>query len=160
MRFAFLFAACLPVLCQTSGGQLHTAKAPGESHVTKAPGESVTLEISAESQQGKAPVSLTWEVVFPVQLMELEGGAPEIGSTAIKAGKSLQCTARTPYAYVCTLSGGQKPVADGTIAIYHFKIRAKAKAGITSLRIERAESTTVDSRKWTLNNTEAIVIIR
>lgn len=160
MKFAFLFAACLPILCQTPGGQLHTGQTPAVSNVTKAPGDSVTLEISAASQQGKAPVALKWEVVFPAQLMELEGGGPEIGSTAMKAGKSLQCTARTPYAYVCTLSGGQKPVADGTIAIYHFRIRAKAKAGITSLRIERAESTTMDSRKWTLNNTEAIVIIR
>jgi hypothetical protein len=53
--------------------------------------------------------------------------------------------------------GGQNPIADGTIAIYHLRIRAKA--GITALRIEGAEST-MDSRKWALSSTEAIVIIQ
>ena len=160
MKFAFLFAACLPILVKRPVANYTRVRHPPCRTSLRRLAIALTLEISAASQQGKAPVALKWEVVFPAQLMELEGGGPEIGSTAMKAGKSLQCTARTPYAYVCTLSGGQKPVADGTIAIYHFRIRAKAKAGITSLRIERAESTTMDSRKWTLNNTEAIVIIR
>jgi len=145
-----LVFGCLPVLGQTSD----------VSHVTKAPGDSVTLEIFAESQPKRAPVALKWEVVFPVQLMEMEGGAPEVGSAAKDSGKSIQCTARRPYAYVCTLSGGQKPIANGLIAIYRFKIRTTAKAVTTNLRIEKAESTTFDSMKWTLNDTEAIVIIK
>jgi hypothetical protein len=149
-RLACLLVACLPALGQTSG----------VSHVTKAPGEKVTLEISAVSQPGRAPIALKWEVVFPAQLMEMEGGTPEIGSAAKNSGKSLQCTARKPYAYVCILSGGQGPLADGVIAIYHFRIRTTASAGITSLKIENSESTTPDSRKWTLNDTEAIVIIK
>ncbi len=150
MRLAYLAFGCLPVLGQTSP----------ISSVTKAPGENVTLEVSANSQPARAPIALKWEVVFPAQLMDMEGDGPELGSAAKDSGKSLECTARTPYAYVCILSGGQKPTADGVIAIYHFKIRATATKGVTALRIEKAESTTSDSKKWPLNKTEAIVIIR
>jgi len=130
------------------------------SSVTKAPGEKVTLAIRMDSQPATAPVALKWEVVFPAQLMEMESDAPETGSAAMDSGKSLQCTAQKPYSYVCILSGGQNPIANGPMAIFHFRIRTTAEAGTTHLRIERAEATTVDSKKQTLNNTEAIVIIR
>jgi hypothetical protein len=146
MRLAYLVVACLPVLAQTP--------------VTKAPGDKVTLEISADSQPTRAPVALKWEVVFPVQVMEMEAGAPQIGSAAKDSGKTLECTARTQYAYVCIVSGGQKPIGNGPVAIYHFQIRATAKAGPTSLKIQGGESTTADSKKWLLNNTEAIVVVR
>ena len=150
MRLAYLVVCCLPVLGQT----------PQVSTVTKVPGEIVTLEISADSQPARAPVALKWEVVFPPQLMEMEGGGPEVGSAAQDSGKTIECKARRPYAYVCTISGGQKPIADGLIAIYHFKILASAAAGTTTLRIEKAESSTADSRKWALNDTEVTVIIK
>jgi hypothetical protein len=146
MRLAYLVVACLPLLAQTP--------------VTKAPGDKVTLEVSADSQPARAPVALKWEVVFPAQLMEMETGAPQIGSAAMDSGKTLECTARTRYAYVCIVSGGQKPIGNGPVAIYHFQILATAKAGATSLKIQRAESTTADSKKWLLNSTEAIVVIR
>jgi hypothetical protein len=129
------------------------------SSVTKAPGELVTLEISVDSQR-RAPVALEWEVVFPAQLMDMEGNGPQVGGAAKDSGKSLQCTARTPYALVCTVSGGRTPIADGLIAIYRFIIRPTAAKGITALRVEKAEATTADSTKWSLNNTEAIVVIR
>jgi hypothetical protein len=150
MRLAYLLLGCLPVFGQTSRS----------SSVTKAPGEKVTLDISADSQPARAPVALKWEVVFPAQLMEMEGDAPDIGSAAMESGKSLQCTPRTPYRYVCVLSGGQNPIANGLIAIFHFRIRTTAEAQTIRLRIEGGESTTVDSKKWTLNDSEAIVIIR
>jgi hypothetical protein len=149
-RLAYLFVGCLHVLGQMS----HV------SSITKAPGEKVTLDISAYSQPARSPVALKWEVVFPAQLMEMDGDAPEIGKAAMDSGKSLQCTARKPYRYLCILSGGQNPIANGSIAIFHFRVRTSAAARTTSLRIESAESTTVDSKKWTLNDTEAIVIIR
>jgi hypothetical protein len=150
MRLAFLVVGCLPALGQT----------PRVSSVTKAPGEKVTLEISADSQPSRAPVALKWEVVFPAQLMDMETDATEIGSAALQSGKSLTCTPRKPYVYVCILSGGQNPIANGQIAIYHFKIRTTAEPRTTAIRIERPEATMKDSKKWSLNNTEAIVIIR
>jgi hypothetical protein len=150
MRLVYLVISCLPALGQTAT----------VSSVTKSPGEMVTLEISANSQPSRAPVALKWEVIFPAQLMEMEGDAPEVGSAAIDSGKSLHCTALRPYAYDCILSGGQNPIADGLIATYHFKIQPKARAGTTTLKIEKAESTTLDSMKWPLNGTEVIVIIK
>jgi hypothetical protein len=150
MKLVYLVVGCLPVLGQTSQ----------VSSVTKAPGDSVTLEISANSRPGTAPVALKWEVIFPAQLMSMEGEVPEIGSAVTDMGKSLQCTARKPYSYSCVLSGGQNPIANGMIAIFHFKIRTTAKAGTTTLRIERALATTADSKVLPLNDTEAIVIIR
>jgi hypothetical protein len=150
MRLAYLVVGCLPILGQTSS----------VSSVTKAPGDKVTLEISAKSQSAKAPIALKWEVIFPVQLMEMETGAPQAGSAATDSGKSLQCTSTKPYSSVCVLSGGQKLIGNGPVAIYHFQIRAMAKAGPTTLKIQGAQSTTADSKKWLLNNTEAIVVIR
>jgi hypothetical protein len=143
-----MILVCLRVLGQTSP----------VSSVTKAPGEQVTLEISANSRPGGAPVGLKWEVIFPAQLMDLEGS--EIGSAAMDSGKSLQCTSQRPYSNACILSGGQKPIANGPIAIFHFRIRTTAQPGRISLRTDRAESTTADSKALPLNDTEAIVIIR
>jgi hypothetical protein len=150
MRLVYLVVVGLPVLAQTSR----------VSSVTKAPGDKVTLDISANSQPGRAPVALKWDVVFPAQLMALEGDAPDTGSAATDSGKSLSCTARKPYSYSCVLSGGQNPIQNGLIASFHFKIRAPAGAGTTTLRIERAVATTADSKILSLNDTEAIVIIR
>jgi len=130
------------------------------SSVTKAAGEPVTLTISINSQPGEAPVAVKWQVVFPAQLMDLESGAPEIGGAAMDSGKSLQCTARNAYSYVCMLSGGKNPIADGAIAIFHFKIRTDAKAGTATLRTEKAESTMANSQAFTLNDTESTVVIR
>jgi hypothetical protein len=149
MRLAWLFIGCLPLLAQTSN----------RSSVTKAPGDKVTLDLFAESQPARAPVALKWQVLFPAQVIEMEGDA-EVGKAAKDSGKSLQCTVRAPYRYVCDLSGGQNPIADGAVAIFHFKIRSTAKAGTISLKIEGAESITADSKEFTLNDTEAMVIIQ
>ncbi len=76
------------------------------------------------------------------------------------SGKSLQCTARKPYSYVCILSGGQNPVANGPIAIFHFKIRTTAEAGTAAVRIEIVQTATVDSKELTLDNAEGTITIR
>jgi hypothetical protein len=73
--------------------------------------------------------------------------APERGIAANASGKSLQCGAHTPYAHFCFLFGGQKLIAKGLMAIYHFKIRPTAEAGTTTLRVEKTESSTFDSMK-------------
>jgi hypothetical protein len=150
MRLAYLTACCFPLLGQTSS----------ISSVTKAAGEVVTLTIKAVSQPARAPVALKWEVVFPAQLMEMETDGPEMGSAAKDSGKSLQCMARKPYACTCMLSGGENPIADGTIAIFHFRIKASVSPTTTTLRVEKTEATAVDLQKWTLNDIEVTVIIR
>jgi len=135
-------------------GQLfHVSSASG------APGGKVRLEISLDSASAVAPTALKWEVVFPAQLLKLEGDGPETGSAAKDSGKSLQCSARKPYSYFCILSGGQNPIANGPVAIFHFKILSTAEAGTGAVRIEQAEAVTGDSREFTLDDTQGTVTI-
>ena len=128
------------------------------SPVIKAPGDKGTLELTAKWQAGVAPVVLKWEMLVPVQLLEMEG-EPEVGSATTKSGKTLQCAAPRPYRYTCVLSGGTNPVQDGTIAIFHFKVRPTAKAGSTAFRIQKVEDTTADTKVYNLDNIDAQVFI-
>ena len=150
MRLWYLFAACSSLLAQVSAG----------GPVTKSPGDKVTLKISATSQPARVPVALNWEVVFPAQLMDLESKATETGSAASDSGKSLQCAPRKEYVWSCTLSGGQRPIGDGEIAIFHFIIRSTAQAGKAVLTIDGAEAIMADGKHAPLNKTESVVIIR
>ncbi len=144
-----LVLSCLTVLAET----------PAISPVIKSPGDIVTLEIAATSQPKRAPIVLHFDVVFPAQLMAIEG-AGKVGSAAQGSGKSLECHILNPHSYGCVISGGQNPMADGQIAIFHFRILKTAKPGTTALRVERAVSTTADGKVVSLNDTEAAVIIR
>jgi hypothetical protein len=148
MKVRYLVLVCLPLLAQSSP----------PSPVTKSPGDKVTLEIAAKSDPKRAPLTLHWDVIYPAQLMEMDG-EPEAGSAALSSGKTLQCSARNPHSYTCALSGGNKPLADGQIAIFHFRIKKTAQAATTSLKIDRVVTTTVDSKVLSLAGTEAIVII-
>jgi hypothetical protein len=139
---------------------MHRGEAFHISSVTGAPGEKIKIEISLDSATARAPTILKWEVVFPAQILELEGSGPEIGSAAMDAGKSLTYSRRNPYSYACILSGGKNPVANGSIAIFHFKIRPTAPTGTAAVRIERAEAATVDSKELTLDNADGTVTIR
>lgn len=130
------------------------------SSATGAPGEKVRMEILLASTAARAPATLRWDMVFPAQLLELADDGPEIGGAGMDSGKSLQCTPRKPYSYACILSGGQNPVANGPIAILHFKIRTTAEAGTAAVRIERVQAATVDLKELTLDNAEGIVTIR
>ncbi len=127
--------------------------------VTGALGEKVAIEISVDSAAARAPTSLKWDVVFPAQLLEPEVDGSEIGVAAKNSGKSLTCVSRKLYSYACVLSGGQNPVANGPIAILHFKIRPSAEPGTAAVRIEKAEAVTLDSKKLTLDDAEGTVTI-
>jgi len=149
MKAFGLMLACSTAVAQTSA----------TSPVLKSPGDTVTLEIAATSQPNKAPLTLHFDVVFPVLLMELDGEG-EAGRAALSSGKSLQCHTRNPHAYACVLSGGDHPIQDGQIAVFHFRVRNTARSGPAALRVESAVSSTVDSKIFSLNDTEAIVMIR
>ena len=122
------------------------------SSATSAPGEKIRLEISLDSATAERQSALKWEVVFPAQLLELEGDGPEIGGAAMDSGKSLQCTAGKPYSYVCILSAGRNRSQMARLRFCHFKIRTTAKAGTAAVRIENAAAVTVDSKELTLEN--------
>jgi hypothetical protein len=139
---------------------MHPGQVLHVSSVTSAPGEKVRIEISLDSAGARAPAALKWEVVFPAQLLELEGDEPETGSAAMDSAKLLRCARQNAYSCFCTLSGGQNPVSNGPIAIFHFKTRTAAEAGTTAVRIERAAAVAADSKELTLNNAEGAVTIR
>jgi hypothetical protein len=151
MRLAHLLVGCLPILV--------LAQTSPSSSVTKSPGEIVTLEISARSQPDRAPIALHWEVTFPAQLMQMDGD-PEAGPAAVSSGKSLGCRSQNPYSYTCVLSGKENPIADGQIAIFHFRILATAKTATTALKIEKAVAVSSDSKIVSLNDTQVTVVIR
>src|SRR5690242_5641323 len=111
--FTLFFGAALPVWGQ----------ALQVSPVSGAPGEKVDLLISLDSRPGSAPAALQWEIIFPAQILEDGAAGPEAGRAARDAGKSLTCAKRKTYSYACILVGGQKPVGNGPVAIFHFKIR-------------------------------------
>jgi hypothetical protein len=136
-------------------GMAQTGAAPA----IKAPGDKVTLEISANSQPGRAPVILKWDVIFPVQLMLVESD-PEPSTAAAKAGKSLQCLAQKPYSYDCELSGGRNPIPDGVVAVFHFRIRKLAVAGPATFRIEKVRAIAADTRETSLSDTQAGVVVK
>jgi hypothetical protein len=151
MRLALLFAA-LPLLAQS------LAKTPS-APLTKAPGDPVTLQIFATSVADRAPLALQWEVVYPAQLMDLEGDA-EAGRAAVDSGKSLECKPHQEYSFVCVLSGGKKPIADGQIAVFHFHIHSDATPGKVTLRVQSASARQKDDTEAPLKNTESVFIIR
>ena len=135
------------------------AQTPQISAVTKSPGDKVTLDISAKSQPKRAPIALHWEVTFPAQLMQMDGD-PEAGPVAVNSGKALHCHNESPYSYACVLSGGQNPIADGQIAIFHFRILATAKTATIALKIVKAVAVSSDSKVVSLNDTQVTVVIR
>jgi hypothetical protein len=151
MRFALLFAAALPLFGQSD------AKPP----VTKKPGDSVLFQVFANSQTDRNPLAVQWQVIYPARIMDLEG-APEPGRPAKDAGKSLDCkpTPQKEYSLSCTLSGGNKPIADGPIAIFHFRIHPDAPPGKVTLRVQTASAKQKNGSDAALKNTESTFIIR
>jgi hypothetical protein len=93
------------------------------SFIRGEPGETIAVQISLDAPTGKAPTSLKWETVFPVQLLQVEGIGPSPSSAAKESGKSFTCAPPKGYSYVCILAGGQKPVGNGPIATFRFRIQ-------------------------------------
>jgi hypothetical protein len=129
------------------------------SPVRGAPGERVALEVSLNSPAGKAPAVLRWETIFPGELVDPEGNGPEAGVAARDSGKSVTCAARKPSSWICVLAGGQKPIANGAIAVFHFRIRANARAGTSTFKIRGVEAATLDLREIALKDAEAALTV-
>jgi hypothetical protein len=149
MRLALLFVAAFELAAQT----------PAKPTLTKGPGDPVTLQLFANSLPDRAPLAVLWEVVYPAQLIDLEG-KPEGGRAAVDSGKSLECKPHRAYSLVCVLSGGSKPIADGQIAVFHFRIHPDAIPGTVTLRIQSASARQKDNSEAALKNTESVFIIR
>lgn len=149
-RASLAFAlAGLPVV----GQALHVSSVSG-SH-----GDNVVIEISLVSTVRESPETLKWETSFPAQLLEAVG-SPEAGSASKEAGKSLTCTQREPYLYVCILAGGQKPLANGPIARFPFRIRKDAHPGTANVHTSKVEAVTKDLKTVKLSGSDGQLEIR
>jgi hypothetical protein len=148
MRLALLLAV-LPLFAQS----------PEKSPVLKKPGDPVTLQLFANSPK-TAPLGLRWNVIFPAQLMDLESFEP--GRAARDSGKSLECNREKEkeYSYLCFLSGGEKLITDGQVAVFHFHIHPDAKPQDVILRIEDAWAIEQNNSVAKLNSTKSVFIIR
>jgi len=129
------------------------------SSVAGSPGDKIAIEISLVSTVRESPETLKWETIFPAQLLETVG-SPEAGNAAKEAGKSLTCTQREPYLYVCILAGGQKPIANGPIARFPFRIRADAHPGTANVRASKVEAVTKDLKTVKLSGSDGQLEVR
>jgi hypothetical protein len=151
MRLAWILLGGLPAIL---GQDLRL------SPVSGAPGERVALEVLLNSPAGKAPLALQWETVFPAQLLDPEGNRPETGAAAKDSGKSVTCAVRKAYSLICVLAGGQKPITNGSIAIFYFRIRADARVGTSTFRTQAAEAATLDLKEIALEDAEGTLTVR
>jgi len=130
------------------------------SSISGAPGDRISIHVSLESTPAQPATALSWETIFPAGLLEVEGDGPEVGSAAKESGKLLTCAMRQPYLYVCLLAGGQKPIANGSVAVFRFKIRADAHAGESTLKVDRVDAVTKDLKPVKLGGAEGHVAIQ
>jgi hypothetical protein len=89
----------------------------------------------------------------------VEGNGPSPGGAAKESGKSLTCSAPKAYSYACILAGGQKPVGNGTIATFHFRIRPEARIGTATITVEHGEAVSPDATQLTLTDAEGLITI-
>jgi hypothetical protein len=130
------------------------------SPVHGSPNDEIRIEISLASPAGRAPSTLKWETVFPAQIMDLVGDAPELGKAAKETDKAIACAKPKPYTITCILYGGQKRLDNGVIATLHFKVHKDARLGETKVTVQKAEGVAGDLKQFVLKDAEGSVDIR
>jgi hypothetical protein len=130
------------------------------SSVHAAPGGEVGIEISLESPAGIAPVTLKWDTLFPVQLVDPVGDGLELGKAAKDSGKSISCAMQKPYSYTCILFGGLKPIGSGVIAALRLKVHMDARPGATPVRVQKSEAAGADFKQFLMKDAEGSIDIR
>ena len=127
-------------------------------------GDQVAIELSLESPAGKEPLALQWDTKIPIAQLTLLDDRLLVGSTALKAGKSLNCAVREKTAGIstsrCVLAGGRSPIPNGPIAILRLKISGNAQIGSARIRVERGTAVSKDSKQVPLDAVESVVAVR
>lgn len=116
------------------------------------------MEVSIESS-GKDLVALEWEMVVPARVLDLAGDGPETGRASADSGKAVRCSKQKDYLYGCTIAGDPKPIMNGPIAVYRFKVHPDVQSSTAVLRIEKIEARTSDGRQYTLHGAEGTIAI-
>lgn len=136
---------CLILASLIWAGVAGTGQALRVSDAKGVPGDKIVIEVSIAAQD-EAPATLKWELIYPAQLLEIEGPGAQIGKAAEEAGKQLVCAPREAYRYVCVLTGGHKPLGNGVIALFPFKIRSDARAGDAIISVGKIDAVTKEAK--------------
>jgi hypothetical protein len=128
------------------------------------PGGLTDAEIVLESSPGKEPLGLQWQVLLPSGELRLEDHRVLPGAAAKAAGKTLRCSERknaggSPVT-MCLLTGGDKPIRNGTIALLKLRILPDAKAGMARIRMEGGLGVSRDLKAVSIGVTEGGVTVR
>jgi hypothetical protein len=125
------------------------------SSLTKAPGDKVTLDILANSQ----PVALKWEVVFPAQLMAMEGDAPDRQRSNELGQIATTHRAEAVLLFLCSVRWAE---SDRKWPDCNLPLQDPDHCGSGNdyPQDRKRVATRADSKVAPLNDTEAIVIIR
>ena len=128
-----------------------------------APGDNVNIAISLKSPKGQEPSTLQWEITIPLDKV----GPLQETSTAAAAqaeGKSLICSVKSKttevYTTVCILAGGQQPIRNGAVAIFHLTLSPNAPPGQFRIRLDEAIAVYKDLRRKAMEPTETTVTVR
>ncbi len=129
MKLLATLVFCSPLCAQTL--QIVPSTAPH--------GGKGSLLITLSAPAGKAPVALQWKLTLSA---ELTATAEDIlpGNAASAAEKSVVCAPAAPHGqgastYACLLSGGRKPVANGTIFLVKYAVKDKASPQTVTVRL-------------------------
>jgi hypothetical protein len=131
--------------------------------VTATRGAAQILRIVFKAAASRPVASLQWELVYPNALqIDLSGVVP--GSVTESAGKTLVCARRKPAAgenaLGCVLSGGVRPLQDGTIAIIRFVPAASGPKNLLHVRLDKIAAVSPKLDQIVIPNANGSVTIK
>lgn len=130
-----------------------------------APGEWAILSIAWHSPSGKLLSALQWDTrVASSQLQIPSDHTVRLTLTAADEGKSVACHAHSEGAASqilrCIVSGGVRPIPDGTIALLSLKVAAGASSGPTPVNFEHVLAVGPDLHSVALPAAQTTVTVR
>jgi hypothetical protein len=124
------------------------------------------FSILLNSPEGKAPVALQWEFRVPTALV-MTAADVTVGQAAESRGKSVVCAAggkgpvpKDGVRYTCILAGGINRIANGPVAVVHYRVESSAQRGRTQVAIESAKGVSLDLKSTAIADTTALITIR
>lgn len=129
-------------------------------------GASGSLLLTLESAQGKAPLALQWEFIFPLNVV-VDVADIVAGSAAESAQKAITCRvverskdAGQGSVYACILAGGQKPIPNGPIAAVRYRVPLEIRQIPEKVRVAKAIGATADLHKVEFEGTQAAINVK
>jgi hypothetical protein len=149
---AAAFLAAAPAAAQTLKFSTPSARA-----------ERVEVELLLHTPAGKEPSTLQWEAIIPLDQVTLVDGFPQVGAAAQAADKIVSCSAKTresdSLTILCLAFGGAKPIGNGVVTRFSFRISSTARKGPAVVRLKRAIAVTADLKRTDIPDTSVAIPI-